>query len=735
MAKKTTTTVAPGLPVVSRDPRNFSQEADFDALFRAFSSDVPSGNPPTPDWIEPYAGGPFRHFTRAIDTSHDVDMPDGEKVRFWVFHDPNGPRTFPSTPIRVTEGDIVHCLLLPSKRNHTIHWHGIEPTPANDGVGKLSFEVNDRYVYQWYAGSAGTYFYHCHRNTVLHFEMGMYGMLIVDPRPDPSDPPGTKRAFAGGPRYDVEAIWASDDVDPRWRELNHSAGLGYPFGEDAGLNRFEPKYFLISGVPHPWSRNLPTDPRRPGVAATVRVGQTLLVRLVCAGFSVHRYSLLPPAGGVDPLEAEVVAVDGRPLGQKPYTQYSRPWKIYSDSPFSFTAAQRHDLIVTPTEKQVGVHTFRVEYRHFVTGEIQGIAETVIHVLPEDAPVAPVANNDLAATAPGVPVLIDVLANDTPRDRLDPATVIIRQEPEHGMAAVNPEDGLVTYTPEHHFTGTDSFTYTVKDLDAVESNEALVSVQVVAETFVVHGLVTDQESGEPVGGVALALSLEDGTVLQTSVTSLDGRYHFHDGVPAGTYLLIPSQAGRSFDPASAQIVVSADYEQNFVRLALTATGGVAGTVRGLSGAPVAGVTVKLFAGGAEWGSAVTGADGSYALASVPPGTYSVQPMQEGFSFSPEGRTVEVGEANVAGVDFTRNDARILGRVRSRRNVPLADVIITVTGGASVQAVTRADGTYEVGALGPDRFVVTPELGSMVFNPASRTITIKSKDATGQDFKEK
>ena len=160
-------------------------------------------------------------FVREVHNGAHLRMHDGREVEFWSFNDPfsRDDKPFPSPMIRVREGQIVHTTLIPSMNTHTIHHHGIEPTPHNDGVGHTSFEVKDHYTYQWRPAHAGTYFYHCHKNTVLHFEMGMYGPLVVDP---PEGPGYVRRGTEIVP-YDHEVLWIPDDVEPDWHDhSNHS---------------------------------------------------------------------------------------------------------------------------------------------------------------------------------------------------------------------------------------------------------------------------------------------------------------------------------------------------------------------------------------------------------------------------------------------------------------------------------------------------------------------------------
>jgi FtsP/CotA-like multicopper oxidase with cupredoxin domain len=300
------------------------------------------------------------NFSRGIFMNGSKTFDDGSSVAIWGFTDlaagqgqmdGMGAGSFPSPAIRVTEGQIVHtALTVPQMFMHTIHHHGIEPSWQNDGVGHISWDVTGgTYTYQWKASHAGTYFYHCHVNTPLHAEMGMYGALIIDPVPNPNDPVGTKRAFANGPAYQVEAIWACDEIDPAWHTLQWFAGT---CGGDVGLNNLNPKHFVITGVDGATSA-------LTAMAANMKLGQTLLVRYICAGFHPQKIDF----GG---LTASVVASDGRPL----------PTAVNMTS-IEAHSAERYDCIIKPTT--TGSWTVTITFYHWVSGKVLGTAKTKINV--------------------------------------------------------------------------------------------------------------------------------------------------------------------------------------------------------------------------------------------------------------------------------------------------------------------------------------------------------------------
>ena len=100
-----------------------------------------------------------------------------------------------------------------------------------------------------------------------------------------------------------------------------------------------------------------------------------------------------------------------------------------------------------------------------------------NIVPPNQP--PVATANSGTSSQGAPVTIDVVSNDSDPDGvLDYSTVQIASAPANGTA-VSLGNGLVTYTPNVGFSGTDTFTYTVADNQGAVSNAATVTITVTA----------------------------------------------------------------------------------------------------------------------------------------------------------------------------------------------------------------------------------------------------------------
>jgi hypothetical protein len=173
---------------------------------------------------------------------------------------------------------------------------------------------------------------------------------------------------------------------------------------------------------------------------------------------------------------------------------------------------------------------------------------------------PVAQDDDVSMDEDTIMVIDVIGNDLdPDGTLDPGTVTIVEQPQHGTATVDPITGQITYTPNQDYFGEDSFCYTVKDESGAVSNKGSVTIQILdtKDTISIEAFVWVDDNGNdrldtdenPLGGVIVELMDSDGTPLAQSqrakvklsqnghkgVTGDDGKYRFKH-VPFGTYVL-------------------------------------------------------------------------------------------------------------------------------------------------------------------------------------------------------
>ena len=128
----------------------------------------------------------------------------------------------------------------------------------------------------------------------------------------------------------------------------------------------------------------------------------------------------------------------------------------SSPPAHGTASITADKTIAYTPEQNYEGYDSIEYQYSDGLET---ATATISIAVGNVNSAPVAKDDNLETTTGDPIAIDVRANDKDADG-DTMIVYGLTQPKHGEVTV--DKGIVTYTPEPDFVGTDTFTYKVRD---------------------------------------------------------------------------------------------------------------------------------------------------------------------------------------------------------------------------------------------------------------------------------
>ncbi|RJE73577.1 hypothetical protein BGP78_18330 [Pseudoalteromonas sp. MSK9-3] len=145
---------------------------------------------------------------------------------------------------------------------------------------------------------------------------------------------------------------------------------------------------------------------------------------------------------------------------------------------SVTVNADGQLYIAPARDAVGELAFT-----YVLTDSEALASVPATVNVTIKPVndAPMAENNTATVQEDGSFEINILGNDTDvdaNDKLDADSVTLVDVAEYGTVSIS-EAGTATYTPNENFSGTDSFTYTVKDIAGAISNKAEVLVTVEA----------------------------------------------------------------------------------------------------------------------------------------------------------------------------------------------------------------------------------------------------------------
>jgi FtsP/CotA-like multicopper oxidase with cupredoxin domain len=127
----------------------------------------------------------------------------------------------PGPELRVRQGERLRIAVdnrLPVPT--TIHWHGLRLSNAMDGVAHVTqapIAPGARFVYEFDAPDAGTFWYHPHYASAEQLERGLSGVLVVE-EPEPI-------------RVDRDLVFALDD----WR-LDREAAIVEDFGNGMDMS-------------------------------------------------------------------------------------------------------------------------------------------------------------------------------------------------------------------------------------------------------------------------------------------------------------------------------------------------------------------------------------------------------------------------------------------------------------------------------------------------------------------
>ncbi len=279
-------------------------------------------------------------------------MDDGHRITTWGFTEGKGEASqggeFPSPVMRVRQGQLIETRLVNNMIwQHSLKHHGVLQELLKPE--SVDLDITDEiFTYHWQAIQPGTFFYYCDSSRLLHREMGMYGVLIIDP------PSGPGTLYASGPKYDQECIWACDEIDSN---LHQNAIDALVIGGKAGFNPPHPDYFVINGIDGTQSTR-----SYPGISANIKVGERLLIRYICAGYLAQRVHF----GG---LKADIHMANSCILPNAVTT-----------TGIEAMPSECYDCIIQ--SDTAGDYEVCIEFLHWKTGQVMGTAIT--HITVTDA---------------------------------------------------------------------------------------------------------------------------------------------------------------------------------------------------------------------------------------------------------------------------------------------------------------------------------------------------------------
>lgn len=255
--------------------------------------------------------------------------------------------------------------------------------------------------------------------------------------------------------------------------------------------------------------------------------------------------------------------------------------------------------------------------------------------------------------------------------------------------------------------------------------------------VLEGFVVDANGRPASGATVVAIGDEE----PVTVTTGDGG-GFSAEVVSGTYQLI-ARRGKETAALQRPLVVPGGTTVRGLRLVLAAAGALEGRVVAASnGAPVAGaaIAVSPYLKAGDTGRAVSGADGSYVVEDLPPGSYDVVVTAQGYAeLSRRGITLTAGQRFPLELKL-RGTGAVEGVVRDAAGQPAEGVAVREglrwSGGSltgfPAEARTDASGHYRLAGLNPGRARLVARREGDAPASATQEVEIREDQTAHADF---
>lgn len=228
--------------------------------------------------------------------------------------------------------------------------------------------------------------------------------------------------------------------------------------------------------------------------------------------------------------------------------------------------------------------------------------------------------------------------------------------------------------------------------------------------VVKGVIQDSATGLPLSGAVVTVA---GAETLSATTDQYGAYQVV-GISAGAINVSAARAGYITATGTATMTAGGvvDFSPRLVKdptpVPITISGAV---IDKASRTPIAGAVVQVV--GASL-SGVSGADGRFTIAGVPPGTLQLQVSAGGYSGASysisalSGGTIDLGLVELA-TGQTGTTAAVVGSVvDAATGQALRNVLISVSGGATASALSDTTGQFALSDLTPGRITIAASL---------------------------